>query len=77
VPLAFSAAGHTGEHPTHAIAGVATVAYGSGLAAPGLIGTIAHATSLPVAFVLVTVLISVVALGASRLRAASPAPVEA
>jgi len=76
VPMAFSAAGHTGEHPTHAIAGVATVAYGSGLAAPGLIGTIAHATSLPVAFVVVTALISVVALGASRLRAASPASVE-
>jgi MFS family permease len=75
VPLAFSAAGHTGEHPTHAIAGVATVAYGAGLAAPGLIGTIAHVTSLPIAFVVVTALISVVALGASRLRAASPSAV--
>ena len=71
VPLAFSAAGHTGEHPTHAIAGVATVAYGAGLAAPGIIGTIAHVTSLPIAFVVVTALISVVALGAPRLRAAS------
>lgn len=71
VPLAFSAAGHTGEHPTHAIAGVATVAYGAGLAAPGIIGTIAHATSLPIAFIVVTALISVVALGAPRLRAAS------
>ena len=57
VPLAFSAAGHTGEHPTHAIAGIATVAYGAGLAAPGIIGTIAHATSYPIAFVVVTVLI--------------------
>jgi len=75
VPLAFGAAGHTGEHPTHAIAGVATVAYGAGLAAPGIIGAIAHATSLPIAFVVVTALISVVALGASRLRAASPAMV--
>lgn len=75
VPLAFSAAGHTGEHTTHAIAAVATVAYGAGLAAPGLIGTIAHATSLPIAFVVVTALISVVALGASRLRTASPAMV--
>lgn len=75
VPLAFSAAGHTGEHATHAIAGVATVAYGAGLAAPGIIGGIAHATSLPVAFIVVTVLISVVVLGASRLRAASPAQV--
>lgn len=74
VPLAFSAAGHTGEHPTHAIAGVATVSYGGGLAAPGLIGGIAHATSLPVSFGLVTALILVVVLGANRLRAASVQP---
>lgn len=73
VPLAFSAAGHTGDNPTHAIAGVATVAYGSGLAAPGLIGGIAHATSLPISFALVTGLIVVVALSAKRLRAASVA----
>lgn len=73
VPLAFSAAGHTSDHPTHAIAGVATVSYGAGLAAPGLIGGIAHYTSLPVSFALVTALIGVVVLSARRLRAASVA----
>ncbi len=70
VPLAFSAAGHTGDHPAHAIAGVATVSYGAGLAAPGLMGGIAHATSLPFSFAMVTGLIVVVVLGAGRLRAA-------
>lgn len=82
VPLAFSAAGHTGDHPAHAIAGVATVSYGAGLAAPGLMGGIAHATSLPFSFALVTGLIAIVALAAGRLRAAEiahrePAPVSA
>ncbi|MDI1466402.1 MFS transporter [Catellatospora sp. KI3] len=81
VPLTFSAAGHTGDHAAHAIAGVATVSYGAGLAAPGLIGGIAHATSLPFSFALVTCLIAVVALSAGRLRAAEiahvPQPVAA
>jgi hypothetical protein len=72
VPLAFSAAGHTGEHPANAIAGVATVSYGAGLAAPGLMGGIAQATSLPISFALVTVLIAVVALMAGRLSVATP-----
>lgn len=70
VPLAFSAAGHTGDHPAHAIAGVATVSYGAGLAAPGLMGGIAHATSLPFSFAMVTGLILIVVLGAGQLRAA-------
>ncbi len=70
VPLAFSAAGHTGAHPANAIAGVATVSYGAGLAAPGIIGGIAQLTSLPLSFALVTALIAVVALSARRLRAA-------
>lgn len=79
VPLAFSAAGHVGDHPAHAIAGVATVSYGAGLAAPGLMGGIAHATSLPFSFAMVTGLIVIVVLGAGRLRAAEithaePAP---
>lgn len=70
VPLAFSAAGHTGDHPANAIAGVATVSYGAGLAAPGLIGGIAQVTSLSFSFILVTALIIVVVLGAGRLRGA-------
>jgi fucose permease len=72
VPLAFSAAGHIGEHPANDIAGVATVSYGSGLAAPGLMGGIAQATSLPISFALVTILIGVVVLSAGRLSAATP-----
>jgi hypothetical protein len=70
VPLAFSAAGHTGDHPAHSIAGVATVAYGAGLAGPGIMGGIAHLTSLPFSFGVVTALIAVVGLSAGRLRAA-------
>jgi fucose permease len=79
VPLAFSAAGHADAHPANAIAGVATVSYGAGLAAPGMIGGIAHMTSLPVSFALVTGLILIVVLSASRLRDAqvSHAPVPA
>ena len=72
VPLAFSAAGHIGDHPATAIAGVATISYGSGLAAPGLMGGIAQATSLPISFALVTILIGVIALSAGRLSAATP-----
>jgi fucose permease len=74
VPLAFSAAARTGGNPAHGIAGVATVAYGAGLAAPGLMGGIAHLTSLPVSFALVTCLIGLVVLGAGRLRMAGAAP---
>lgn len=74
VPLAFAAAGHAGAHPGHAIAGVATVAYGAGLAAPGAIGGIADATSLSVSFVVVAVLVAVVAFGAGTLRAGSSGP---
>ena len=56
VPLCFAAAGHSGENPSRAIAGVATVTYTSGLVAPATVGTIAQATSLPVSFAVVTVL---------------------
>ncbi|GIH10038.1 MFS transporter [Rhizocola hellebori] len=73
VPLAFSAAGHADAHPANAIAGVATVSYGAGLAAPGVIGGVAHLTSLPVSFALVTGLILIVVLSASRLRGAEVA----
>ncbi len=70
VPLAFSAAGHADAHPANAIAGVATISYGAGLAAPGMIGGIAHVTSLPVSFALVTGLILIVVLSAGKLRGA-------
>jgi MFS family permease len=57
-----------GARTGNAIAGVATIAYGAGLAAPGAIGGIATLTSLRVSFILVTVLIAVVALAAGALR---------
>jgi MFS family permease len=69
VPLAFAAAGNTGANPAQAIAGVATIAYGSGLAAPAMIGGIAQLTSLRVSFGAVTVLCLAMALGAGILRA--------
>jgi MFS family permease len=66
VPLAFAAAGRIGTDGGHAaagnaIAGVATIAYGAGLAAPGAIGGLASVTSLTWSFVLVVVLVAAVA----------------
>jgi hypothetical protein len=70
VPLAFAAAGHADRHSAHAIAGVATVAYGAGLAAPAAVGGVANLWSLPVSFAVVTVLGLMISLGAGRLRPA-------
>jgi predicted MFS family arabinose efflux permease len=72
VPLAFTAAGNIGPNPAQAIAGIATIAYGSGLAAPGAIGGIAHLSSLSVSFAVVAALLVVMTLGAGVLR---PQPV--
>jgi len=68
VPLCFAAAGSIGPSPARAIAGIATIAYGAGLAAPGAIGGIAAATSLPFSFALVGVLCAVLIVGAGALR---------
>jgi hypothetical protein len=68
VPLVFAAAGRIGDHPGRSIAGVAGIAYGSGLVAPGIIGGIAHVSSLTVAFVLVVLLTAGIAVGAGVLR---------
>jgi len=46
VPLVFAAAGRVGPHPARSIAGVAGVAYASGLVAPGVIGGLAAVSSL-------------------------------
>lgn len=67
VPLAFAAAGHAGPDPTLGMAGVATVAYGAGLIAPGLIGGVADATSLRIAFCVVAVLAGLIAAGGGLL----------
>ncbi len=68
VPLGFAAAGRVGANPAAAIAGVATVAYGSGLAAPGIIGGVAQASSLTASFGIVTALCLGMVAGAGALR---------
>jgi MFS family permease len=68
VPLAFTAAGNAGPHPGQQIAGVATIAYGAGLAAPASIGGIAQITSLSTAFYAVAALAALLILGAPTLR---------
>jgi predicted MFS family arabinose efflux permease len=68
VPLVFAAAGRVGSHPARSIAGVAGVAYASFLAAPGVIGGIAAASSLTTSFCLVAGLLAIMALAAGVLR---------
>lgn len=75
VPLSFAAAGHLGSQPAQAIAGMATVSYGSSLVAPGAVGTIAGAASLPVSFMLVTALTVGIPVGARLMRSAEVAAV--
>ncbi|MEV0290741.1 MULTISPECIES: MFS transporter [unclassified Kribbella] len=71
VPLAFAAAGRTGANASHAIAGVATITYASGLVAPSIIGGIAQASSLTISFLVVTVLATGLAIFAPVLRTRS------
>lgn len=71
VPLVFAAAGRAGRHPARNVAGVAGVAYASGLVAPGVIGGIAAVSSLTVSFSLVAGLVAVMALAAGVLRGGS------
>jgi MFS family permease len=68
VPLVFAAAGRAGANPAQAIAGVATIAYGSGLAAPAIVGGIAQVSSLRVSFGVVAVLCLAMAWRARALR---------
>lgn len=83
VPLCFAAAGRIpSSSPGQEIAGVATLAYASGLAAPAAVGWIAEVTSLSASFGLVTVLLLGLVVGAGVLRteartAASATPDEA
>ncbi|MFJ6660410.1 MFS transporter [Streptomyces sp. NPDC091377] len=69
VPLCFAAAGRSGNNPSQAIAGVATITYTSGLIAPSAIGGLAQLTSLVVSFGLVTLLSCGLAVFAKVLRA--------
>ncbi|GAA0537015.1 MFS transporter [Paractinoplanes ferrugineus] len=68
VPLVFAAAGRLPGHPGRNIAGVAGIAYGSGLIAPGIIGGIAHVSSLTVSFVVIVGLVAIMGLGATVLK---------
>lgn len=74
VPVVFAAAGRVGPHPARSVAGVAGVAYGSGLVAPGVIGGIASASSLTTSFGVVAGLVALVALAAGVLRGVDEPP---
>jgi predicted MFS family arabinose efflux permease len=67
VPLVFAAAGRTGEDPGRSIAAAASISYGSGLVAPGIIGGIAHLSSLRLSFGVVATLTLLMGLGAGAL----------
>jgi len=67
VPLVFAAAGRSGPSPAIGVAGVATVAYGAGLAAPSVMGGIADISSLRIAFAVSALLAVAVAAGATLL----------
>ncbi|MEV7971219.1 MFS transporter [Sphaerisporangium sp. NPDC088356] len=67
VPLVFGAAGNVAPTPGEGVAGVATISYTSGFVAPSAIGGIAALSSLPVSFVLVTVLMVAVLMSAGVL----------
>jgi predicted MFS family arabinose efflux permease len=74
VPLVFAAAGRVGPHPARSVAGVAGVAYASGLVAPGIIGGVAAASSLTASFCLVAGLVTAMALAAGVLRTRNSGP---
>lgn len=68
IPLVFAAAGRIGDHPGRSLAGVAGIAYGSGLIAPGVIGGVAHLSSLTVSFTVIVLLTAVIGASAGVLR---------
>jgi len=79
IPLVFAAAGNSAPSPTIGVAGVATVSYGAGLAAPSAMGGIADLSSLRVSFAVAAVFAVAVAAGAGLLErpasaAAKPEP---
>lgn len=74
VPIVFAAAGRVGTQPARSIAGVAGIAYGGGLVAPGVIGGIASASSLTTSFGVVAALVATMALAAGVLRGGDRPP---
>ena len=82
VPLVFAAAGRSGPSPAIGVAGVATVSYGAGMAAPSVMGGVADISSLRIAFAVAALFTVGVGAGAGllsrqRLDAAKPAPTTA
>jgi hypothetical protein len=73
VPLVFAAAGNAGPTPSQGVAGVATITYLGGLAAPAVTGWVAGVTSFPVAFGLIACATAAMGLGADVLRPRRPA----
>jgi len=78
VPLVFAAAGRSGPSPAISVAGVATVSYGAGMAAPSVMGGVADISSLRIAFAVATLFTVGVGAGAGllgreRAKAAEPA----
>ena len=67
VPMVFAAAGRMGPSPAISVAGVATVSYGAGMAAPSVMGGVAEISSLRVAFAVTGLLTIAVAAGAGLL----------
>ena len=75
VPLVFAAAGRSGPSPAIGVAGVATVSYGAGMAAPSVMGGVADISSLRVAFGVAGLLAVAIAAGAGLLdRQSRPEP---
>ncbi|MES0808586.1 MFS transporter [Roseibium sp. SCPC15] len=75
VPVLFSLAGAQRDMPSgQAIAAVATAGYGGILLGPAAIGVVAEVSSLPAAFLLLAVLMSVIPLFAFRATARSVRP---
>jgi len=69
VPVCFSAAAATGgSHAGHSIAAVATAGWVGFLLGPPAIGSLARATSLPLALGVLPALCAGIALGAPHLR---------
>ena len=76
VPLVFAAAGHLGPSPAVGVAGVATISYGAGPAAPSMMGGVADISSLRVAFGLAALIAVAIGAGAGLLaRTSRDAPV--
>ena len=67
VPLVFAAAGRSGPSAAIGVAGVATVSYGAGMAAPSVMGGVSDLSSLRIAFAVSALLAASIAAGAGLL----------